>query len=259
MNIQHINLVWFQAGLGILASFLFSFSVFAQSLTIAAASDLKFALSEVKTAFLQSYPQAKVRVVYGSSGKFAQQIENGAPFDLYFSASIVYPQRLVERGFAATKPQLYALGKIVLWSSRLKASEVSLMDLAKPQFRRIAIANPIHAPYGLAAKAALKSAGVWQAVEPKLVMGENIAQTAQMIEMGGADIGVIALSLALSPRLSQRGGYGEIPQKWYPPLRQAFIVTRYGEKNPLAYDFVKFLATKSAQKIMKKYGFELPQ
>ncbi len=245
---------WFiWAGLGILLSF----SAQAESLTIAAASDLKFALSEIRQQFLVKHTGERVNIVYGSSGKFAQQIENGAPFDLYFSASIKYPQRLAKKGFAATEPKLYAIGKIVLWSARVDASKVQLKDLDRSRFRRIAIANPAHAPYGLRAKQALQSAGVWQAVQPKLVMGENIAQTAQMIEMGGADIGVIALSLALSPRLSQREGYGVIPQNLYQPLKQAYIVTQHGVNNPLAYDFVKFMQTAKAQTIMKKYGFEV--
>lgn len=245
---------WFiWAGLGILLSF----SAHAESLTIAAASDLKFALSEIRQLFLMKHSGDRVNIVYGSSGKFAQQIENGAPFDLYFSASIKYPQRLAKKGFAATEPKLYAIGKIVLWRARMDVSKVQLKDLEQSKFRRIAIANPAHAPYGLRAKQALQSAGVWQAVQPKLVMGENIAQTAQMIEMGGADIGIIALSLALSSRLSQRGRYGIIPQNLYQPLKQAYIVTQHGANNSLAYDFVKFMQTEKARAIMKKYGFEL--
>ena len=232
-------------------------SVQAGQLTVAAASDLKFALSEIQQQFVQSHPQEQVRIVYGSSGKFAQQIEQGAPFDLYFSASIEYPERLAKQGLTATQPKLYAKGKIVLWSARVDARQLRLVDLAQPRFRRIAIANPRHAPYGLRAKQALQSAGVWTAVKPKLVLGENIAQTAQMVEMGGADVGVIALSLALSPRLRAKGHFRQIPQSRYAPLLQAFVVTQHGAKNPLAYQFAEYIQTPKAQSILKKYGFDV--
>ncbi|GAB6033924.1 molybdate ABC transporter substrate-binding protein [Galenea microaerophila] len=240
-----------------LLGLIISFSAQAGSLTIAAASDLKFAMSDIRQLFLQQFPGNRLNMVYGSSGKFAQQIENGAPYDLYFSASIEYPQRLVKKGLAATEPKLYAMGKIVLWSREVDASKVSLKALATPQFRRIAIANPKHAPYGLRAKQALQAVGVWQAVKPKLVMGENIAQTAQMIEMGGAKIGIIALSLALSPQLSRQGHYGLIPQNLYQPLKQAYIVTQHGKYNPLAFQFAQFMQTEKVKRVMKKYGFEV--
>jgi len=229
-----------------------------EKLTIAAASDLKFALSEIVMLFNQTHPNDQVETVYGSSGKFQTQIRQGAPFDLYFSADIAYPRALKADGFAASEVQPYALGRIVLWSQTVDAGKLSLADLADPAIRKIAIANPKHAPYGKRAEEALKAAGVWDKVESRLVYGENIAQTAQFAQTGNAQIGIIALSLALSPELSKLGGYALIPDKLHQPLEQGFIITRQAADKPLAQKFTRFMTTEKAQAIMTRYGFVLP-
>jgi len=229
-----------------------------EKITIAAAADLKFALDEVVALFSRLHPADRVETIYGSSGKFQTQIRQGAPFDLYFSADIAYPRALKEEGFAASEVQPYAVGRIVLWSPSRDAGRMMLADLADPAIRKIAIANPKHAPYGKRAEEALKAAGVWEKVEAKLVYGENVAQAAQFVQTGNAQAGIIALSLALSPELAKQGSYALIPDKLHQPLEQGFIVTRRAAGNPLAQVFARFMSGSEARAVMTRYGFVLP-
>lgn len=229
-----------------------------EHITIAAAADLKFAMDEIVGLFDKAHPGDQVITIYGSSGKFQTQIRQGAPYDLYFSADIAYPVALKADGFAAGEVHPYALGRIVLWSPSRQANTLSLSDLTDPAIRRIAIANPKHAPYGMRAEEALKKAGLWDKVEPKLVYGENIAQTAQFVQTGNADIGIIALSLAKSSELSRLGGYALIPDSLHQPLEQGFVITRRAAGNPLALAFSRFMASADARAIMIRYGFTLP-
>jgi len=229
-----------------------------ESLTVAAAADLKFALDEIILLFKSRYPAVQMQTIYGSSGKFSTQIRQGAPFDLYFSADIAYPRALKAEGFASSEVQPYAVGRIVLWSPSRDAGNMSLADLADPSIRKIAIANPGHAPYGKRAEEALKAAGVWEEVEPKLVYGENVAQTAQFVQSGNAQVGIIALSLVLSPELAKQGSYALIPDHLHQPLEQGFIITRRAADNLQARAFAHFIAGIEARNIMSRYGFELP-
>jgi len=230
----------------------------AERITVAAAADLKFALDEIVADFGRAHPDDTVEVVYGSSGKFATQIRQGAPFDLYFSADIAYPRALETEGLAhgATRP--YALGRIVLWSATRDARMLELKDLADPAIGRIAIANPRHAPYGKRAEEALRAAGVWEAVQPRLVQGENIAQTAQFVQTGNAAVGIIALSLALNPALAGQGGYHLIDAALHAPLEQGFILTRKAEGKALATAFADYIGSAAARAVLVRYGFELP-
>ena len=184
---------------------------FAEKLTIAAASDLKFAFQEIVTDVKRANPNDEVEVIIGSSGKFFTQIQNGAPFDLFFSADVGYPNQLKQDGLTSSEVSLYALGRIVLWSGQVDASQLTLKDLTRDEFHHIAIANPKHAPYGKRAEEALSHLQVLEAIRTKLVIGENIAQAAQYVVTGNADIGIIAYSLALSPELSAKGNYALIP------------------------------------------------
>lgn len=228
-----------------------------EKLTIAAAADLKFALDEIVALFKSTYPAAQIETIYGSSGNFSTQIRQGAPYDLYFSADIAYPRALKEEGFAASEVQTYGMGRIVLWSSTRDASKMTLADLTDSSIQKIAIANPQHAPYGRCAEEVLRASGVWEKVEHKLVYGENIAQTAQYVQSGNAQIGIIALSLALSPELAKQGGYALIPDKLHQPLEQGFIITKHGAGNTLAHEFAGFITDKQAKAIMTRYGFVL--
>ena len=150
------------------------------------------------------------------------------------------------------------MGRIVLWSLLCDAGRMTLADLADPAIRKISIANPKHAPYGKRAEEALKAADVWEKVEAKLVYGENVAQAAQFVQTGNAQVGIIALSLALSPELAKQGGYALISDKLHQPLEQGFIVTRRAANNPLAQAFASFMADREARAVMVSYGFGLP-
>lgn len=225
---------------------------------VAAAADLKFAFDELKGLFEKKHPEHKLEMIMGSSGKFHQQIENGAPFDIFFSADVNFPKQLVEKGHAIAPVTTYAFGRVVLWSAKLDASKLTLEDLPKTAFRKFAIAAPDHAPYGLRAKEALQHAKVWEAVEPMLVFGENIGHTAQLIETQAADLGVIALSLAVNDKLKKKGGYYLIPADYHEPLEQAYVVTKHGENNKAAHAFAEFMRSEEARKVMRHYGFLLP-
>ncbi len=233
-------------------------TVVAEKITLAAAADLKFAMDEISAAFRRENPGDEVDVVYGSSGKFSTQIQQGAPYDLFFSADIAYPRQLVREGFAGSEVKPYAIGRIVLWSPSTDATSMTLADLTWTTITRIAIANPRHAPYGKRAAEALQAAGVWERLEPKLVYGESVAHTAQVVQSGNAQVGIIALSLALNPELASKGGYSLIPGHLHGPLEQGFIVTRRAEKSAPARRFAEFMGSASARAVMTKYGFVLP-
>lgn len=239
-------------------SLLMATSAHAAKITIAAAADLKFAMDEIVTGFNKTHPGDEVQVVYGSSGKFHTQIQQGAPYDLFFSADIGFPRELAKQGQAASEVKPYAVGRIVLWSAEMDATKMTLSNLTDPKITKIAIANPKHAPYGKRAEEALRSAGLWDKVQPKLVFGENISQTAQYVMSGNAQMGIIALSLVLNPELSKKGGYYPIPGNMHNPLEQGFIITKLGENKPLAKKFAEYMASKLARGVMTKYGFVLP-
>lgn len=230
----------------------------AEKITIAAAADLKFALDELLVEFKQAHPDDEVEVIYGSSGKFHTQIRQGAPFDLYFSADIEFPRLLAQAGFAASEVVPYAVGRIVLWSATQDATQMTLANLTDPAIKRIAIANPKHAPYGKRAEEALRAQRLWDKLESKLIYGDNIAHTAQFVQTGNAQVGIIALALALNPELANKGGYWLIPDELHAPLEQGFIITKRAEKNVLAKQFAIYIKSKHARKVMTKYGFVLP-
>ncbi|QJD58753.1 molybdate ABC transporter substrate-binding protein [Pseudomonas sp. gcc21] len=229
-----------------------------QPLTLAAASDLRFALEEIIQAWDAQYPQQEVRVIYGSSGRFATQIRQGAPFDLYLSADATYALALHQDGFTAGPPQPYAIGRIVLWSKDSRLAEKGLEGLAVSPPKRLAIARPSHAPYGARAQEALQAIGAWTTVEPHLVYGENISGTAQMAESGAAEAAIIALSLALHPGMQRQGHYQLIDDRLHAPLLQAMVVTRRAADNANAERLARFIRAPAAQKILEKYGFAAP-
>jgi molybdate transport system substrate-binding protein len=167
-------------------------------------------------------------------------------------------RELARQGLAGGEVRPYAVGRIVLWSAGMDVTKMTLADLTDPKITRIAIANPKHAPYGKRAEEALRASGVLDRVQPKLVFGENIAQAAQYVQSGNAQVGIIALALVRSPELSRRGGYYLIPENMHTPLEQGFIITRAGEGNPLARSFADYMDSKQARGIMMKYGFALP-
>lgn len=233
-------------------------SAHAEKITIAAAADLKFAMDEIVAAFKREKQGNELEVIYGSSGKFHTQIQQGAPYDIYFSADIAYPRDLASKGMAASAVRPYAVGRIVLWSNSMDATKMTLASLGDPRISRIAIANPKHAPYGKRAEEALRASGVWEKLQPKLVYGENIAHTAQFVQTGNAQAGIIALSLALNPELAKKGGYYLIPATLHEPLEQGFVITRRGAEKPLVKQFADYMASRPARAVMTRYGFALP-
>src|SRR6478609_11073099 len=195
---------------------------------MAAASDLKFALDSIVMVFKKSN-SGTVEVTYGSSGKLFEQISNGAPFDIFFSADINYPKQLKEKGLTASEVYPYGVGRIVIWSKKIDPDKEGMKSLSSPLIRKIAIANPAHAPYGKRAEEALMYYKMLDAVKSKLVYGENISQTAQFITTGAADIGIVALSLAVSPNMKKEGGkYYLIPETSHNRLEQGAVITRHG-------------------------------
>jgi molybdate transport system substrate-binding protein len=232
----------------------------AQDLAIAAASDLQAAFPAVVAQFEKSTGH-HVEVTYGSSGNFVAQIQNGAPFDLFFSADIDYAKRLESTGLAEPGSVYeYAVGKIVLWTRKDGGIDVSrgLAVLRDDRVRKIALANPQHAPYGRAAVAALKHDGLYDAVQSKIVLGENISQTAQFVQSGNADVGIIALSLAMAPKAKEMGIYADIPAASYPPLAQAAVIVKASKNKLLARDFLAFMKRPETIALMQSFGFAVP-
>ena len=231
----------------------------AQSLRVAAAADLKFVMPQLVAEF-QKQTGTRVDVSYGSSGNFFAQIQNGAPFDLFFSADIDYPRKLQAAGLTGGELYEYAVGKIVLWAppnSSLKLAESGWKALQDPAVKKISIANPAHAPYGRAAVAALKKEGIYEQVKGKLVYGENISQAAEFVQSGNAQVGIVALSLALSPPMAG-GRRWEVPVKDYPPIDQAVVVIKKSANPQAAKAFLAFVKSPGGQEILKNFGFVAP-
>lgn len=234
----------------------------AGEITVAAASDLKFVLDELVTEFHTNQTAVRVKVTYGSSGTILVQLLKNAPFDLYFSADITYPKKLVEAGLASeTNIFPYAIGRIVVWAPKQSPLDVRKLGMASvlaPSVKKIAIANPQHAPYGVAAVAAMKSLKVYDQTVPKLIYGENIAQTAQLVQNGAADVGVIALSLAIAPQMRDAGSYWEVPVDAYPKMEQGGVILNRTKDANAAKAFRDFLLSDHGRRVLKRYGFFLP-
>jgi len=241
----------------IIIAFWIAMSAQAQTVKVAAAADLRYAMDEVVKEFKKTNSGANVEVIYGSSGNAFTQISNGAPFDLYFSADIVYPKKLKEAGLTLSDPKLYAIGRIVLWSASLDISK-GLSVLAGNPNIKIATANPEHAPYGQRSVEALKFYRLYEKVEKQLIFGENISQAAQFCLSGNADAGLIALSLVLSPSMTNHGKYFLIDEKAHRPLEQAYAILNHAKGNKHAFAFAEFISSPAARLIFEKYGFTLP-
>jgi molybdate transport system substrate-binding protein len=243
----------------LLASML-SLPALAAPLLVAAAADLSYCIDDIASAFRKEAPEAEVKISTGASGNFFAQIRNGAPFDVFLSADVDYPAQLAKLGAAdGNTLTRYAVGRLALWAPDPKLDlSKGLALLRDPRIARVAIANPATAPYGRAAKSALERDGLWEAVQPKLVIGENIAQTAQFVQTGNAQAGLVSLASLRSPRLAGVGRYVLVPDAGLAPIEQAAIVTKQGAGNPLAARFVRFLASPAARAIFERNGFATP-
>ena len=257
------------------------------SVLVAAASSMKFAFDELILQFQKENPDISIKVSYGSSGNFFSQIANGAPYDIFFSADMEYPQRLKSEGHGHSDHDVfpYAMGHIVLWlphNAGMDAEQAKMRSLFNPAViwlphdagmdaerekmrslinlttRKIAIANPRHAPYGRAAVEALKALKVFEQVQSRLVMGENVSQAAQFAHTRAAQASIIALSLALTSKMKSTGSFWEIPAEFYQPIDQGHLILK-GSRNPSAADSLgRFIAGKRGQKILQRYGFSFP-
>lgn len=252
-------------GRGILALMVIcgaSLTAWAQKPTVrvAAAADLKFAMNEVAETY-EKQTGTKIEVTYGSSGNFFAQLQNGAPFDVFFSADIDYPRKLEAAGLAEPgRLYEYAVGRIVIWmpaDAKVDVSRLGWNALLDASVQKISIANPEHAPYGRAAVAAMRKAGIYEQVKPKLVLGENISQAAQFVQSGGAQAGIVALSLAISPAMKE-GKQWEIPAEQYDPIEQAAIVMKNAKEKEAALRFLDYVKSETGRKTLKKYGFTFP-
>ena len=230
--------------------------------SVASAADLRFAMDELVTEWGSANPGIAVEPTYGSSGNFLAQITAGAPFDVFFSADAEYPRALEEAGLAAPgSTQLYGIGQLVVWvpvASTLDVATRGLGVLTDPTVRAIAIANPEHAPYGRAAVAAMQAAGVYGAAQAKLVLGENVSQAAQFVESGNADVGVIALSLAVAPTLKDKGRFAIVPIDSYPRLEQGAVVLARAAAPDAAREFLDFILGPNGRAVLERYGFLNP-
>lgn len=224
-------------------------------LTVAAAADLKQAFQHLIPLF-EREAGAKVKLVFGSSGLLTRQAENGAPFDLLFSANESYILDLEKRGHLLPGTRaLYAIGRLVLWTRKDVSLPAFLTELAKPAYRRIAIANPEHAPYGAAAQEVLQRVGIWNAVKPRLVYGENVQQALQYAQTGNASVAIVALSLVIGID----GCFAHIPERLHAPIRQGAGILKQSKNILLARRFLAFVLSAKGQAILRKYGFTFPR
>jgi len=232
----------------------------AGKVSVAAAANLVYALDALDAEFARIAPDVAVTTATGASGGLVAQIENGAPFDVFLSADLDYPKALVAAGHAdAQRVTCFATGRLVLWTTNPAVILTSVAATVRdPAVQKLAIANLDTAPYGRAARQALEKLGAWIDARPKLVVGENITQTAQFVETGNADAGFVALSLVLSPKLKDRGRWLEVPATLHAPLDQGAVLTTRGAANPAARRYLAFLASPAAQKILRDFGYGVP-
>jgi molybdate transport system substrate-binding protein len=232
------------------------------ALIVAAAADLSSALQEISDGY-EKKTGVNVKLSFGASGALTQQIQNGAPFDLFFSADMDYPRQLISAGAAdGSTLYQYAVGRLVLWvpaDSALDVEHGGIKILLDPTVKKIAIGNPQHAPYGRAAVAALKHYGLYDQLSDRLVLGENISQAAQFVESGNAQAGFVALAHAAAPSMKGKGKYWEVPVDAYPPLAQGAVVLSHSEHKKEAAEFLEYIKTKESADVLRKYGFTLPQ
>jgi len=253
-------------GYGLLIVFvlIFGFSLPVQAgdnILIAAASNLRFAMHEICRDFQEENSSVQTKVSYGSSGNFFAQISQGAPFDIFFSADATYPELLEKKGLTAKETQkVYAVGKIVLWVPKVSKvdPDKGLQAVTFSAIKKLAIANPRHAPYGRAAEESLHYYGLWEKVKGKLIYGENISQTAQFVHTGAADAGIVALSLAISPKMLDEGRYWVIPEESHSDIEQIYVVLKKGKGKKCIQEFLDFIHGEGGGNILSRYGFVIP-
>ena len=240
-----------------LAILLAAITISAQKVNVAAAANLRYVLEEIKTVYVKQNPKAKVNLTFGSSGMLIQQIQNGASFDFFMAADNEFPLKLKEKGLTTGSMTTYAFGKLVMYSSTLQFGKKGLEILKSTTIKKIAIANPETAPYGERALELLKSQKLYDGLKSKIAFGNDISQTAQFAFTGNAEIGFIALSLALAPEMAGKGSYYIIPQSLYKPIEQACILIKTPVLNTEAAKFKKFVLSSATKEIWEQWGYGL--
>src|SRR5437870_5807713 len=253
---MHKLLIW-----GLLAALVLETPVTGQ-ITVAAAADLNAALNQIAADY-QKRTGKQARLVFGASGNLFSQIQNGAPFDLFLSADLDYPKKLVDAGLAdGSSLYTYGIGRLILWvpaSSPLDVQHRGVQVLLDPRVKKIAIANPQHAPYGRAAVAALRNLGIYDKISDRLVLGENVSQATQFVESGNAQAGIVAYSHAVAPAMKDKGKYWEFPADSYPRLEQAAVMLSHSQHKKEAAEFLDYLKTPEAISVLRQFGFSIPQ
>ena len=232
-------------------------TVFAEKITVFAASSTKLAMEEVVALFKKANPNAEVNMYYSASGKAFAQFSNGFKYDLFFAANMGYAEALAKQGDAISDPKPFVLGTVALYSHNPALVAKGLSVLGASEVKNISIANPRVAPYGVAAMQIIENAGLSKAVEGKIAQGENIGQSVQFVDTGAADVGLVAFSLIKNTAKPEE--YMEVDQALYEPIKQGFVVTKYAKDNNTAFAFADFVFTKEAQDVFVKYGFGVHQ
>ncbi|MFP4147733.1 MAG: molybdate ABC transporter substrate-binding protein [Halorhodospira sp.] len=243
--------------LALLTTMLLGSTAAAETGRIAVAGSMRYAMEALLERFHEEQQEHRLEASYASSGKLRAQIENGAPFDLFFSADMARPEALVRAGHAASEVRHYASGSLVLWT-REGTERLHLDELADEEIRRIAIAHPDHAPYGARAIDALRSAGLLAAVEDRLVTGSTVNRALQQAQSGAAEAALISLSLAVHPEVAEQGQSTRIDPEHYESIKHGYILTRHGAENEAAARFAEFITSAPAQEILRDNGFQPP-
>lgn len=244
----------------LVGSLLFTSFLFSSTINIAVAANVSYAIDDLKKEFNKQYPKTKVRVTLGSSGKLTAQIKNGAPYTLFMSANMNYPQYLYKEGIAITKPVIYAKGGLAILSNKKQDFTQGIKLVENKKIKKIAVANPKTAPYGIATVQALKNAGVYEKIKSKFIYGESISQTVSYA-VTAADIGFIAKSSLYSPRMSKykKGiNWVEVDPTLYTPISQGIVILKNGKNNSEVDAFYRFILSQKAKEILKKFGYLVP-
>ena len=227
-----------------------------EKITIVAAANLKPAMDSIITIYKAQNSNSEIQVIYGASGKLYEQISNGAPFDIFFSADMEYPNKLKKNKLTASDVKLYAIGQLVLWSKRMNPNDKQINALLETSIKRISIANPKTAPYGEKAIESMKYYKIYDKIKNKLVYGENITQAMQFVTLGAADIGINALSMVLSPIVKKtKGKYWIIPKESYKPLEQGCVILKQAKENAMATKFYNFISSEKVVDILTYFGY----
>jgi len=230
-------------------------SVSAQKVNVAAAANLRYVMEEIKTAYLKQYPKAKINLTFGSSGTLVQQISNGASFDFFMAADNEFPLKLKAKGLTVGAMEVYAYGKLALYSTTIDVSKSGLTALKNISVKKIAVANPLTAPYGDRSMELLKKQGLYDALQDKIVIADNISAAAQYAFTSNTELGFIAYSFALSPDMAGKGYCYIIPQNLYKPIEQACILIKTPVLNTETVKFKKFVLSAAMKPVWEKYGY----